>query len=225
VNIIIFGPPGAGKGTQADKISSYLNLHKISTGDLLRNEVKNNTDLGNKIKPIIENGKLVSNEIINNLITKILSKKAFYNRLIFDGYPRNLNQAKDLDFLIKKHEQKISHVLSLNVDKDTVVKRVLGRQVCTNCGKIFNEYFSPPNSNEHNCESKFLEKRSDDSEKIIVNRYETYEKETLPILNFYKKQNLLHEFNGNSEINLIYKEIMTVLGILETWLYKLSLYK
>ena len=110
MNIILFGPPGAGKGTQADNIVKNFNLHKVSTGDLLRNEIKNNTKLSNKIKSIIENGSLVSNDIINSLIVKILSDKKFYNRLIFDGYPRNLNQAKNLNLLLKKF-QKLTNVI------------------------------------------------------------------------------------------------------------------
>ena len=113
MNIILFGPPGAGKGTQADNITKFFNLYKVSSGDLLRNEVFTKTDLGNKIKSIIEKGALVSDKIINNLIIKILSDKKFYNRLIFDGYPRNLEQAKNLDLLVKKYDQKVSCALNL----------------------------------------------------------------------------------------------------------------
>ena len=102
MNIILFGPPGSGKGTQADNLVKDFNLYKISTGDLLRKEIKNNTLLGKKIKSVINKGLLVSDDIINDLIIKILSNKKYYNRLVFDGYPRNLNQAKNLDFLVKK---------------------------------------------------------------------------------------------------------------------------
>ena len=142
MNIILFGPPGAGKGTQADNIVRLFNLKKISTGDLLRNEIKNNTELGQKIKSIIDVGSLVSDKIIDNLIIKILSDIKFHNRLLFDGYPRNLNQAKNLDLLIKNYNQKIFCVFSLNVRKDLLVKRILGRQTCMKCGKIFNVYFN-----------------------------------------------------------------------------------
>ena len=215
MNIILFGPPGAGKGTQADNIVSFFKLHKVSTGDLLRFETSKKTNLGNKIKSLIEKGSFVSDEIINDLIEKILSDKKYYNRLIFDGYPRNLDQAMNLDLLIKKYNQKISCVISLNVKKELVVKRILGRQTCSKCGLIFNQYFKPSSSKNHSCESKYLVKRSDDNNDTIASRYETYLKETAPILDFYQKQNLLHEINGTVEIDQIFNEIQGILASLE----------
>ena len=216
MNIILFGPPGAGKGTQATKVVKKFNLHKVSTGDLLREEIKNNTDLGNKIKSIMDTGLLISDNIINNLITKVISNKKFYNRLIFDGYPRNLKQGKNLDSQIKKYKQKISCVLSLNVDKESIIKRISGRQTCVNCGLIFNEYYYPASSKNHSCDPKFLNKRSDDNKKTIINRFETYLNKTLPILDFYKEQNLLHQINGMAKIDQIFDEICGIIASLET---------
>ena len=216
MNVILFGPPGAGKGTQADKIARVFNLHKISTGDLLRDEIKNKTELGKKIKSIIDKGLFVPDAVINNLIINLLSHKKSYNRLIFDGYPRNLNQTKNLDSLIKKHDQKISCVFSLNVDKELLIKRILGRQTCTNCGSIFNEYFRPSTNKNHTCGTKFLVKRSEDNEKTILYRFQAYLDKTLPILDFYKKLNLLHQINGRPEIDQIFKEICAIMGFLET---------
>ena len=216
MNIILFGPPGAGKGTQATKVVKKFNLHKVSTGDLLREEIKNNTDLGNKIKSIMDRGSLISDNIINDLITKVISNKKFYNRLIFDGYPRNLKQAKNLDSQIKKYKQKISCVLSLNVDKESIIKRISGRQTCVNCGLIFNEYYYPASSKNHSCDPKFLNKRSDDNKKTIINRFETYLNKTLPILDFYKGQNLLHQINGMAKIDQIFDEICGIIASLET---------
>ena len=212
----MFGPPGAGKGTQATKVVKKFNLHKVSTGDLLREEIKNNTDLGNKIKSIMDTGSLISDNIINNLITKVISNKKFYNRLIFDGYPRNLKQGKNLDSQIKKYKQKISCVLSLNVDKESIIKRISGRQTCVNCGLIFNEYYYPASSKNHSCDPKFLNKRSDDNKKTIINRFETYLNKTLPILDFYKEQNLLHQINGMAKIDQIFDEICGIIASLET---------
>jgi len=216
VNIILFGPPGSGKGTQANNLVKDFKLYKISTGDILRKEIKNNTILGNKIKPTINEGLLVSDDIINDLIKKVLFDKKVGNRLIFDGYPRNLNQARELDLLIKKDNQKISCVLSFDVDKESVIKRILGRQICSNCGMIFNEYFNPATKENHNCDNKFLHKRSDDTENTIRSRFEAYLEKALPILNFYKKQNLLHQINGMAKIDDIYKKIRGIIDSIET---------
>ena len=216
MNIILFGPPGAGKGTQADNIVKNFNLHKVSTGDLLREEINKKTPFGDEIKAKIDKGSLVSDELIVNLIVQILSNKKFYNKLVFDGYPRNLNQATNLDILLKKYNQKISCVLSLKVDKNVVVKRILGRQTCIKCGLIFNQYFKPSTKENHFCGNQFLEKRSDDNEKIILNRFQTYLDITLPIIKYYKKLNILHEINGEAEIEQIYKEISAIIASLET---------
>ena len=215
MNIILLGPPGAGKGTQAENITKTFNLHKISTGDLLRNEILIKSDLGNKIKSIIKKGSFVSDDIINDLISKVLSNKDYYNRLIFDGYPRNLEQAKNLELLVKKNNQKISCVLSLNVNKDSILKRILGRVICTKCGEIFNKYFKPADNKKHLCDSKFLEKRSDDNEKTVVKRYQTYLDKTLPILDFYKDLNLLYEIDGEAEIDDISVKISGIIASLE----------
>ncbi len=215
MNIILFGPPGAGKGTQADNIVKAFDLHKVSTGDLLRGEISKKTNLGNEIESIIEKGSFVSDEIINNLIEKILSDKKYYNRLVFDGYPRNLFQAKKLDYFIKKNNQKITCVISLNVDKEIVIKRILGRQTCIKCGLIFNEYYKPSNKNNHSCETKYLIKRSDDNEDVILKRYKTYLDITLPILNHYKKLNLLHEIEGKTGIDEIFVKISAIIASLE----------
>ena len=215
MNIILFGPPGAGKGTQADKIVKFFKLHKVSTGDLLRNKTKNNSVLGDKIKSLIDKGSFVSDDIINSLIEEVLSDNKSYNRLIFDGYPRNLSQAKNLDVLLKKYNQKISCAISLNVDQETIVKRILGRLICSKCKLIFNEHFNPPTSENHSCDPKFLNKRSDDNEKAIINRVENYLEKTLPILDFYKDFNLLHQINGKCKIDEIFEQIRAILASLE----------
>ena len=225
VNIVLFGPPGSGKGTQAAKLVNEFNFFKISTGDLLRQEIDKENQLSIEIKSTIDKGLLVQDDIINNLIEKILSNKSYFNRLIFDGYPRNLRQARNLDFLIKKYDQKISYVLSLKIDQKVIIKRILGRQICSNCGQIFNTFFSPATKENHKCDLKFLQKRSDDNEHTITNRFETYIMETLPILDYYQKQNLLHQIDGMREIPVIYKEICQIVQLLETWLYNVYLYK
>ena len=225
MNIILFGPPGAGKGTQANNLVKKFNLYKISTGDLLRDKIKDNNELNNKIKSLLKKGSLISDDIINDLIQKIISDKKYSNRLIFDGYPRNLNQAKKLDLLLMKYNQKISCVLSLTVDKKSIIKRILGRQICIKCGLIFNEYYKPATSINHSCDKKFLTKRSDDNEKTIIKRFDTYLEKTLPILDFYKEEKLLHQIDGVAKIDQIYKQIQDIIASLETWLCKPYLYK
>ena len=215
-NIILFGPPGAGKGTQADNLANEFNLFKVSTGDLLREEIKKKSELGVKIKSIINQGRLVQDDIINNLIEKILSNKNYFNRLIFDGYPRNLKQVKNLEALIKKYNQKISCVLNLKAKQDVVLKRILGRQVCFKCGSIFNSFFNPATKENHQCGAKFLQKRSDDIEGSIKNRFQIYNTETLPILDYYENQKLLHEIDGMRDISIIYKEIRQIIHALES---------
>ena len=216
MNIIIFGPPGAGKGTQSDYLVKQFSLFKVSTGNLLRNEVEKKTELGNKIKNIIDHGEFISDQIINDLIKKFLNDKKIKNRLIFDGYPRNLNQAKDLNLSLKENNQKKSCVLCLEVEKEIVIKRILGRQFCSKCGLTFNIFFNPSTKDNHKCDSSFLQKRTDDTEKTVKNRFETYKDKTLPILNFYKEQNLLHQINGMAKIGEISKEIHAIITSIET---------
>ena len=216
MNIVLFGPPGAGKGTQADYLVKDFNLFKLSSGDLLREEIIKKTDLGNKIKSIIEDGSFVSDLIINNLIEKTLKDQSIKNKLIFDGYPRNVEQAKNLDKILFKHKKKISCVLCLNVDKNVVVKRISGRQICNKCGLIFNKFFNPATNKNHSCSSEYLVKRKDDNEKVIISRYDTYLTKTLPLLNYYKEKKILREINGNVEIDQIYKEICSIISSLET---------
>ena len=207
MNIVIFGPPGAGKGTQSNFIVKKFNLYQLSTGELLRKEIKDKTNLGIKISSIMNSGQLVSDQIVSDLIEKFISNKKFENRLIFDGYPRNKSQAENLNFLLKKYNQKINLVLKLSVSLDVIKKRISGRSVCSICGKIYNEYFNPAPINAQCCASKFLQKRSDDTLDIAVTRYQTYEKNIEPVIDFYKQSNLLKVVNGETPISEISNEI------------------
>ena len=187
MNVIIFGPPGAGKGTQAQNIVKKFNLYQISTGDLLRDEVKNQTEIGKDIENIISKGDFATDEIVNKLIKNIIFDSSKKNKLIFDGYPRSLSQAKNLDILLNNSSQKIDHIFFLNVDKETIIKRIEKR--------------------------KILEKRADDDLSTILKRFDTYMETTKPVLDFYSQNPNFHEINGGEDINEISNKIEQILKV------------
>jgi len=192
MNIVIFGPPGAGKGTQSNLIVKKYNLYQLSTGELLRKEIKKNTRLGYKISEIINSGNLVSDNIVGSLIETYISNDKYKNKLIFDGYPRNLIQAEYLENILKKNNQKIDIALKLSVSLKTIKQRIIQR--------------------------KNLEKRDDDKEEIAIKRYQTYEKNIKPVIEFYKSSNLLKEVNGEAEITQISDEISDLIDGIKGWL-------
>jgi adenylate kinase len=213
VNIILFGPPGAGKGTQAQFIVQKHNYFQLSTGDLLRDEVKLKTPLGKKIEELITNGKFVSDEIVNTLLKKSITNLKFRDRIIFDGYPRNIEQAKNLDKILNEFHQTVGHIIFLNVSKDIIEKRIMGRMTCDKCNMTLNEFFNKEQIELHPCGKAFLKKRKDDNFDVVVARYETYMKTTKPVLDYYSKNENFTEINGAAEIDQITNEINTVLNV------------
>ena len=187
MNIILFGPPGAGKGTQAKYLIKKINGFQISTGDMLREEINKNSEIGKKIINDMNDGKFVSDTIVNELIKTAISDPQKKNRLIFDGYPRSINQAKNLDLLMTNFQQKIDFIFFLNVNKDTIIKRIEKR--------------------------KILENRSDDNLNTILSRYDTYMETTKPVLDFYSKNANFHEIDGALEIDQITKKIEAFLKV------------
>ena len=187
MNLILFGPPGAGKGTQAKYLVNKLNCYQISTGEILRKEIKDNTKIGKKIINDMNDGKFVNDEIVNELIKNIIFDPKKKNNLIFDGYPRSLSQAKNLDLLLNSSNQKIDCIFFLNVNKDTIIQRIKKR--------------------------KILEKRSDDDLDTILKRYDTYMETTRPVLDFYSKNSNFYEIDGSSEISEITAKIDAFLNV------------
>jgi len=187
VNVIIFGPPGAGKGTQSQNIVKKFKLFQISTGNLLRSEIKNKTSIGKEIEEIISKGDFATDDIVNKLIKNVIFDPQKKNNLIFDGYPRSLSQAKNLDLLLESSNQKIDYIFFLNVNKDIIIKRIEKR--------------------------KILEKRSDDDLNIILKRYDTYMDTTRPVLDFYSKNPNFFEIDGGEEISIISSKIEQILSV------------
>ena len=187
MNLILFGPPGAGKGTQAKHLIKKLNGFQVSTGDILRDEIKKNSEIGRIIISDMNEGRFVSDEIVNKLIKNVVFNNEKKGKLIFDGYPRSLSQAKNLDLLLKSSDQKLDFIFFLNVNKETVIKRIEKRKV--------------------------LEKRMDDNAATILRRYDTYMETTKPVLDFYSKNSNFHEIDGTLEISEITAKIDAFLNV------------
>ncbi len=213
MNVIIFGSPGAGKGTQSYSLSKKFNLYQVSTGDLLRNEIKNKTKIGNEIEKTIAEGDFATDEIVNQLLKTIITNPLYRNRIIFDGYPRNISQAKNLDKILYEDNQSISFIFYLNVSREVTEKRIIGRIICENCNKTFNEFFDNEILNNHECEKKFLKKRKDDNKTVVMTRYDSYMKKTEPVLKFYSSKSYFHEIDGNQKIDVITGKIEQILTV------------
>ena len=187
MNLILFGPPGAGKGTQAKYLVKKLNAFQISTGDILRDEIQKNSEIGKKIINDMNDGKFVNDEIVNELIKNVMFDPQKKDKLIFDGYPRSLSQAKNLDLLLNNSSQKIDFIFFLNVNKDTIIKRIERR--------------------------KILEKRPDDDLNTSLKRYDAYMETTSPVLDFYSKNPNFYEIDGSEKIEVISSKIEQIITL------------
>ena len=213
MNVVIFGPPGAGKGTQSQYIANKFNLFQLSTGDLLRNEIKNKTKIGSEIENTISQGDFATDEIVNRLLKKAITNSDYRNRIIFDGYPRNISQAENLEVILNSDNQSISFILFLKVSRHIIEKRILGRITCENCNKSFNEYNDSNEIDNHKCGKKYLKKRSDDNLESIVNRYDEYMTKTKPVLDFYSSRSYFYEIDGGKKIDEISSKIDQIITL------------
>ena len=207
MNVIIFGAPGSGKGTQSQNIVKKFNLHQVSTGDLLRQEIKKKTQVSDKIEKIISHGDLINDDIVNNLLKNVITNPSYRNRIIFDGYPRNIHQAKSLELMLNGDNQSINFILFLKVSREIIEKRILGRIACEKCNKIMNEYLNKEEIDNHECGGDYLKKRKDDNQETVVTRYEEYIKKTRPVLDFYSSRSYFHEIDGSQKIQQITSKI------------------
>ena len=213
MNIILFGPPGAGKGTQAQFIVKKHNYFQLSTGDLLRTEVMQKTKLGFEIEKLISSGKFVSDKIVNTLLKQSITNLKFRDRIVFDGYPRNVDQAKNLQLILGEFNKTIQHIIFLNVPKNIVEKRIMGRLTCEKCHMTINEFFNKDQIELHPCGKEFFKKRKDDNLDVVVARYDTYMASTRPVLNFYSKNANFTEIDGAAEIEQITNKINDLLRV------------
>jgi adenylate kinase len=213
VNLILLGPPGAGKGTHAQNLVENFNYYHFSTGNLLREEVKKKNILGEKIFSLISKGDFVSDEIVNEILINTVSNDLYKNKIIFDGYPRNLKQANNLNKIFEKKNLLIGSIIYLKVSKEIIEQRILSRVICEKCNKIFNELINHEEIKKHECGEKYLKKRLDDDKDVIQKRFDTYMNETKPVLDFYANQTNFFEIDASIEIDEITRKIEEIIKV------------
>ena len=212
MNLLIIGAPGAGKGTMSNFLIDQYNLVHISTGDMLREAMRNQTPLGLKVKECMDSGMLVSDEIIHDIIVERLNKDDIQNGFLFDGYPRTVAQAIDLENILKQLNMKIDGVLNLQLDDSIIIKRITGRRTCPQCGSIFNIYYDAPKVENvcDNCGSE-LSVRGDDNEESLKIRLAEFAKNTAPVVEYYEKQNIVHNIDADQDRDKEFADIQNIL--------------
>ena len=212
MKILLIGPPGGGKGTQAKKLSSKFNIPQISTGDMLRDHVKKMSELGIEAKEFMDKGELVPDELILKMMKSKLSDNDCNNGYILDGFPRTLPQAKGLDALLDNIDSNLDKVIIIKVDDDVIIDRMSGRRVHKNSGRIYHIKYNPPkNEGLDDITNEPLSIRSDDKKETVKNRLKIYHDLTKPLINFYKLKNILFEVNGENEIEDVFSNIINKL--------------
>ncbi|MEZ0360330.1 MAG: adenylate kinase [Hydrogenobacter sp.] len=203
--LVFLGPPGAGKGTQAKLLSQEFGFRHISTGDMLREAVKNKTPLGLKAKEYMDRGDLVPDELVIAMVEEIILQE---KDVVLDGFPRTIGQALSLKDMLRKHAKDVDKVFLFDIDDEIVVERLSGRRVCPNCGSVYHVKFSPPKKDEicDVCGTKLIQ-REDDKEEVIRRRLEVYRRQTAELVDFYKKENKLISLDSRKGIEDLYGDI------------------
>ena len=210
--IIIFGPPGAGKGTQARKIAHKFNLKHIATGDLLRKEIELNTEIGRAAETYLRRGDLVPDQIVIELVKQHLCNPDCVTGAIFDGFPRTLKQAFTLDSFLRPRGKRIDLVISLDISDQEVIKRLTMRRICKECGQVYHLIFKRP-KNDLKCDicGGELIQRDDDKEDVVRNRLAIYHERTTPLLDFYSKKKILYTVDGTKDVETVYQNIVKLI--------------
>ena len=207
MNIVLFGAPGAGKGTQAKELIKKYEIPQISTGDILREAIANKTPLGLEAKKLMDGGNLVSDDIVNGLVEARLQEADCEKGFILDGFPRTVAQAEALDKILEKFNKRIEKVIALDVSDDEIIERITGRRVSKKTGKIYHIKYNPPVDEKE----EDLEQRADDNKETVMKRLEVYNKQTAPVLEYYKKQNKVYTVDGAKKLEEITKDIIDIL--------------
>ena len=215
MNLILFGPPGAGKGTQADFLSDKLNAVKLSTGDMLRVTAASGSELGNKLQDIMSSGQLVSDDIMIDIIRARISEADCADGFILDGFPRTLPQAEALDDMLKQENKHLDAVIELKVDDGALVERIAGRFSCSKCGAGYHDSFKPTGQEGKcdECGATEFTRRKDDKAELVAKRLESYYEQTAPLLPFYKDKGLLKSVDGMASMDAVQMEVLMALGV------------
>lgn len=213
MKIILLGPPGAGKGTQAKSISNRYSIPHISTGDIFRKNISENTPLGIEAKSYMDNGQLVPDEVTINMVKDRLQQDDCKNGYLLDGFPRTVHQAEALDNFLTEREESIDTALLIEVPKEFILERMTGRRVCPSCGASYHIKFNPP-ANDGKCDlcGSDVIQRKDDTEETVKERLDVYENQTQPLIDFYKNKKQLSVVDGTQAINEVFESICKILG-------------